>query len=166
MKVFGVTIKHDRVTMPQLSRLTIQNADRFHKGNIAGLSLYGRAVGINHPHRLCRTGRRQNVVGFDFGTIIQKYRGRSPVALANLLNPRTKFQMPAQRFEVLHQPLQDESNPVERPTESFVENALEHNHELAEIHISRRRAAVKHQRAEQHVDQQRVANIFRNNLTS
>ena len=47
--------------------------------------------------------------------------------------------------------------PRDRPGEPLLKNAAEQNTELAKLHVPLARAAVEHDRAKQHLDQQRIA---------
>ena len=65
-----------------------------------------------------------------------------------------------QFFVVPGERLEDLPHAFERPAEAFRKDALEHDAELAELHVVRRRRPVKHDRAEQHVDEHRVAEVL------
>jgi hypothetical protein len=52
--------------------------------------------------------------------------------------------------------LENEPHAGGGPAEAFQKDAAEHDRELAPVHIVLARRAVKHQRAEKHLDQERV----------
>jgi hypothetical protein len=54
---------------------------------------------------------------------------------------------------------EDDAHALERPGEALEEERLEHDHELPELHVVLLRAAVVHQRAEQHVLEQRIGDV-------
>ena len=72
------------------------------------------------------------------------------------LTPERSRISPAQLLELADQRLEDQSHAGQRPRQALHEDGAEHYGELPEIHISLAAAAVEQQRAEEHLDQQRI----------
>ena len=72
------------------------------------------------------------------------------------LHAAAQLQLAAERAKLPHQVLEDQPHARLRPAEPFQKDAAEHDRELAPIHVVLAGRAVEHQRAEQHLDQQRL----------
>src|SRR5207249_9992627 len=62
------------------------------------------------------------------------------------------------------QDVNDAPDPFAGPGQTLAEDALEHHHKLAELHVALCRVAVNHQGAEEHVDQQGIGEVARDDL--
>ena len=96
----------------------------------------GRQLRAVVEHDARRRGRRS--------TSIRSTPARRRSSPPSSLNRRTRF------LRICRMPAQGRAKPS-------MKDAAEHDRELAEVHVVLARAAVEHQRAEQHVDQQRIA---------
>ena len=81
-----------------------------------------------------------------------------PFSTAIRFTPAAQLQLAAERAKLPHQVLQDQPHAGRGPAKPFQEDAAEHDRELAPVHVVLAGRAVEHQRAEQHLDQQRIAN--------
>ncbi len=124
---------------------------------------FGLADVIAQPHRLDPAGRGEHVVGGQFRAVVE--HDASPVrpATAIRLTPARKRSSPPRS---LNFGPGSSGSAARRRTgaPALPENAAEHDAELPEVHVVLPRTAVAHQRAEQHFDQQRVADDRRDRL--
>ena len=89
--------------------------------------------------------------------VFQHDAGDAAVLDGQPLDAAAELQLAAQRAELAHQVLEDQPHAGGRPAEPFQKNAAEHDRELAPVHVVLAGRAVEHQRAEQHLHQQRLA---------
>ncbi len=115
---------------------------------------------IAHAKRFDISGRRQNPFADQLGAIIEHNAGRLPVLDVDFRHAAAQLQLAAQTAETANQVFQNHSHAFERASEAFQITGAKHDAELAEVHIVFASVAVPHQRTNQHLDQQRIADVF------
>ena len=103
-----------------------------------------------------RPADERNPFALQLSAIVKLHIGRVFLVDVNGFDPAAKFQLSAQRAKSFNQILQDQPHAFVRASKTFEENAAEHDAELAPGHVVFRRVSVPHQRAENHLDQQRA----------
>ena len=108
------------------------------------------------PHRLHKPGRGEDVPGLQLFAVVQHDSHRPTVFDLNPADAGPQPQFAAQAAKPSHEVAEDQPHAGQRAGKSLQENAAEHDAELAEIHVVLARAAVPHQRTEEHLAQQRI----------
>lgn len=163
MEVVGVIVKHNCVPMSDRCGFTVEHTDGFDEGDVTGDGICGRRVWIDEPHGFGGAGRGEDIVSFDFGTVIKPHGGGLTIPVPDAADAGPEPEVSAERTEVADEFFQDQSDSLEGPAEAFLENAFKHDHELVEVHVARCGAAVEHQWAEEHINEQGLGDVFAEN---
>src|SRR5262249_20417983 len=105
-----------------------------------------------------QAGRREHAISANLAAIVQHDAADSVVVDFHPLHTGSQTNLAAELLESPDEIFQDLANARPWPSETFLKDAAKHDRELTEIHVVFSRSAVVLQRAEQHVDQQRIAN--------
>gem|GEM_PF-6607183 len=101
----------------------------------------------------------EDVIGGDFLAGFEEKRRRPPLAFDDLADAALHPAFAAGLAVFFEQDPQNHPHAFERPRESLEKERLEHDDELAEIHVVLLGAAVIHQRAEQHGFEQWIRHV-------
>jgi hypothetical protein len=157
VKLVRIVVEHDRPVVAQFRGLFVEDRDRLDERQLSGQIGFDARDVLAQPHRLDEPCRGKNPAGRDLLAVVQHHARGAAVLDDDPVDAAAQSQFAAERPESFHQVPQDRPDAAERPREAFEENAAEHDAELAKGHVSLARVSVPHQRAQQHLDQQRVA---------
>ena len=100
------------------------------------------------------------MAAFQSVAVVQSDSRRAAIVDVDLRNPRPQPQFASQGFEPPYERLENQPHAGIGAGQAFAIDAAKHDRKLREVHVVLSRAAVIHQRAEQHLDQQRVAQVL------
>jgi len=96
------------------------------------------------------------MVGRHLRPVIKHEDGGAPVSLDDALYAALHASLAAGCPVFFQQHPNDGAHAFERPRQPFQKNSAHHDRKLSDVHVVLLGAPVKHQRTEQHVDQQRI----------
>ena len=100
------------------------------------------------------------MIGGDFSAVIENDADGAAVVHGDLFDTVPQQQFAAEFLVVANERFEDPADAVQRTCKPLPEDALEHDAELAEVHVVGAGAAVEHQRAQEHVDQHGITEEF------
>ena len=160
-ETLGVVEKDNRIVAPaERGRRTIEHGDGLAVTQATDRICSSPSGGCNaQALRLRRTNRADNVSGGDFGAVVEQQTVGAARFGDDLLHPALHAALAAGVPVFIEQNSQDHAHAIHRTSEAFEEERLEHDHELAELHVVLAGAAVIHHRTEQHILQQRIRKV-------
>ncbi len=159
VELVAVVEEDDRLVVAQVARAG-DRARRSSRRTTAGRPTLDRPrlTSSQQPHRFEPAGRREHVAALELACRRRaRRRARARPSTAIRSTPARSRSSPPRSLNSPHQVLEDQPHAGQRPGQPFQEDAAEHDAELPEVHVVLAGVAVEHQRAEEHLDQQRIA---------
>src|SRR6188768_597173 len=102
--------------------------------------------GLAQAHGFRKAGGGNNMVGSDFAAVVEPEQRRPPLLLNDLRDATFHPTLAAGLAVLVEQHADDHAHAIEGPGEALEVEGLEHDDELAELHVPFLRAAVIHYR--------------------
>jgi hypothetical protein len=119
----------------------------------------GRALRFGlpaEPHRLVPAGGGEDPPALDLGAVFEHHPVGAARAGDDPIDSRPQPQLAAEGFEFADEVLENQAHALQRPREPLQKDRAKHHRELAPFHVAFARPPVVEQRAEDHLDQQRI----------